>query len=305
MRRSWRLYFLNVGDGDCIYMENDIQSFTMLIDGGRWGATIVGFLQEKGVDHLDLLISTHCHQDHAGGIAAVLDLVPVEKFWCPYPQEDRLFKTEVIPGTEWSRQEKMGIRALAAYHQLLAQVVCKKIPFESVVGGSVYRYDELVIAVAYPSSGEIDSFCHDARAVSRNPDAAGYGRLMGKMNATSLFITLNLNNTLIHLPSDPPVNKVVLSNLKRCQLLKLSHHGCIDGVNSMLFAYTKPQKVVISAARDSGEFPSSQTVELLKKAQQQDGLDFNVHYTDTSEELPYLLFEISPEGKISKKQNQF
>jgi len=41
MNNSWRLYFLNVGDGDCIYLENDSQSFNILIDGGRTGVELI------------------------------------------------------------------------------------------------------------------------------------------------------------------------------------------------------------------------------------------------------------------------
>ena len=124
---------------------------------------------------------------------------------------------------------------------------------------------------------------------------------MGMMNATSLFITLTIGSTVINLPSDPPVEELSFTSLERCRILKLSHHGCIDGVNEKLITFLQPRDVVVSAAKDSPEFPSLETLELLAKLRSQDGLDFIVHYTDTSAHLPNLLFECASDGHIQKK----
>jgi len=230
---------------------------------------------------------------------AILNLVTVGEFWSPYPLD--IFRTAVSHREDWPRAATMGLSAIQDYQRLLDQLACKRIPCRTVHAGHVHRHDELLISIAHPEAEAIGDFCREARRAYESPGAESYGGLMGKMNATSLFITLTIGQTVIHLPSDPPVDKVSSTGLKPCQLLKLSHHGCIDGVSEKVITSLGPREVVISAARDSHEFPSPETLALFAKMRRQDKLDFVVHYTDTPEKLPYLLFAISSDGHIYKK----
>ena len=75
-----KVHFIDVGQADSIYIElpnnNDI-----LIDAGNRsdGLTVVSYLRAQGVDDIELLIATHPHEDHIGGIPDVLDAFVVEK----------------------------------------------------------------------------------------------------------------------------------------------------------------------------------------------------------------------------------
>jgi len=51
----------------------------MLIDGGSAGTGTLQYLRSKGVDHLDLMLATHPHEDHIGGLTEVLQSIPVAK----------------------------------------------------------------------------------------------------------------------------------------------------------------------------------------------------------------------------------
>ncbi|MEW6727095.1 MAG: stalk domain-containing protein [Bacillota bacterium] len=74
------VHFIDVGQGDAIYIElpenNDI-----LIDSGDnpYGQTVVSYLKNKGVDDIELLIATHPHADHIGGLDNVLAAFVVEE----------------------------------------------------------------------------------------------------------------------------------------------------------------------------------------------------------------------------------
>ncbi|MDO8553931.1 MAG: MBL fold metallo-hydrolase [Candidatus Micrarchaeota archaeon] len=79
------VYFINVGDnigqGDAIFVKRG--DFDMLIDAGptRNSNLVVDFLKRRGIDDIDVLVSTHADEEHYGGMDAVLDNFPVEEFW--------------------------------------------------------------------------------------------------------------------------------------------------------------------------------------------------------------------------------
>ena len=70
--------FFDVGQGDAALLTAG--GATVLIDTGHNGA-IVPLLHNEGVTHIDLLIISHPHMDHVGGLIAVLRNVPVDKIW--------------------------------------------------------------------------------------------------------------------------------------------------------------------------------------------------------------------------------
>ncbi|MDR3091505.1 MAG: MBL fold metallo-hydrolase [Clostridiales bacterium] len=66
--------FLDVGQGDCALAELP-DGGNMLIDAGNNADAdlVCGFLRERGVERVDYLVGTHPHEDHIGGLDAVID----------------------------------------------------------------------------------------------------------------------------------------------------------------------------------------------------------------------------------------
>ncbi|MTI80826.1 MAG: MBL fold metallo-hydrolase [Firmicutes bacterium] len=75
-----KVHFIDVGQADSIYIEL-AENQDILIDGGNRsdGATVVSYLKNNDVDDIELLIATHPHEDHIGGLPDVLDAYKVEK----------------------------------------------------------------------------------------------------------------------------------------------------------------------------------------------------------------------------------
>jgi beta-lactamase superfamily II metal-dependent hydrolase len=69
------LHFLDVGQGTSVLVRSP-QGHAVLYDAGEHDANVVGQLQALGVTRLDLVIASHAHADHIGGISAVLDAIP-------------------------------------------------------------------------------------------------------------------------------------------------------------------------------------------------------------------------------------
>ncbi|MGE5049628.1 MAG: DNA internalization-related competence protein ComEC/Rec2 [Deltaproteobacteria bacterium] len=97
-RDGVRVTFLAVGQGDSAIVELP-SGHAMLIDAGgdlTWpgrfdtGARDVApALAELGISRLDLVVLTHPHPDHAGGIPTVLDRVSVGELWMT-PERDAI-----------------------------------------------------------------------------------------------------------------------------------------------------------------------------------------------------------------------
>ena len=72
-----KVHFIDVGQGDAVLIQTP--SINMLIDGGDRGSTVVDYLKAQGVSSLDLVIGTHPHADHIGGLINVLQSIPVKE----------------------------------------------------------------------------------------------------------------------------------------------------------------------------------------------------------------------------------
>ena len=75
------VHFIDVGQADCILLS--CGDDYMLIDGGNAadGYAVRSYLENAGVDKLDLLVATHPHEDHIGGLPTVLTYFEAETIW--------------------------------------------------------------------------------------------------------------------------------------------------------------------------------------------------------------------------------
>lgn len=77
------VHFLDVGQADSVLLECAGQF--MLIDGGNVADSsyVVSYLENQGVKELELVVCTHAHEDHAGGLPGVLAVYPTAAVWAP------------------------------------------------------------------------------------------------------------------------------------------------------------------------------------------------------------------------------
>lgn len=69
------VHFIDVGQGDSIFIKAPEKN--ILIDGGNRGDTTANYLGNQGITSLDLVIGTHPHADHIGGLINVMHAIPV------------------------------------------------------------------------------------------------------------------------------------------------------------------------------------------------------------------------------------
>lgn len=79
------VYFINVGQGDSILIQN--RTKTVLIDTGGNSQfdmateTLIPFFHKIGVNHIDLLVTTHDDFDHAGAAYSLVENFNVKKYY--------------------------------------------------------------------------------------------------------------------------------------------------------------------------------------------------------------------------------
>ena len=77
------VHYLDVGQADCALIECGGEY--MIIDGGNVEDSdlVVTYLQNQGVEKLHTVICTHAHEDHVGGLPAVLAVYPTGQILSP------------------------------------------------------------------------------------------------------------------------------------------------------------------------------------------------------------------------------
>lgn len=78
------VFFIDCGQGDAILIKSPAGEY-MLIDGGTRdeGRNITSFMLDQGVKQLAVVVGTHPHSDHIGGLAEIINSFPVQKVYLP------------------------------------------------------------------------------------------------------------------------------------------------------------------------------------------------------------------------------
>jgi len=77
--QTLKLRFLDVGQGDAALIITP-EGKRVLVDAGPGAWPVVAYLQSNGYDTLDLVIASHNHADHIGGMASVLSTTLVRYY---------------------------------------------------------------------------------------------------------------------------------------------------------------------------------------------------------------------------------
>ena len=69
------VHFIDVGQGDAVLVQT--KTHHVLVDGGDRGEIVPNYLLSRGIDAVDIVIGTHPHADHIGGLINVLRSIEV------------------------------------------------------------------------------------------------------------------------------------------------------------------------------------------------------------------------------------
>lgn len=120
---NFQVHFIDVGQADSILIVCDGKA--MLIDGGNDadGNTVIDYLHQQGVNALELVVATHCHEDHLGGLDHVLNAIPAAEVWYPEYRHGSANEKKFLQAAE-----KQGLKPYQPKHgttYTLGSAVCQ------------------------------------------------------------------------------------------------------------------------------------------------------------------------------------
>lgn len=79
-----KIAFLNVGQGDCIFITTE-NYFNILIDGGEAenAENIKNYMKKNGIEKIDAVVATHPHADHIGALAEITESSEIGSVYMP------------------------------------------------------------------------------------------------------------------------------------------------------------------------------------------------------------------------------
>jgi competence protein ComEC len=241
-RNALEITALDVGQGDSILAVNP-EGSTMLIDaGGPVGShgvseitssfdvgeqVVAPYLWSRRLRRLDILVLTHAHTDHMGGMPAILEDLHPRELWVGIDPDSRL------------------------YRALLADAARLQIPVRHVHAGDREAWGSVQLDVLAPAPAY------------RNPNAPKNDDsvvLHLQFGEASVLLEGDAER-----PSEDAM--LAAGVISPVTLLKVGHHGSKTSSNPEFLAAAKPQEAVISVGRhNTFGHPRAEVIERLAEA---------------------------------------
>ena len=219
--------FIDIGQGDSILLQFP-DGKTVLIDGGlqEYGSKVVSVLKANNIRKLDLLIASHPHADHIGGLPEVMANIKTEEVITPMIPE------ALLPDT-WTYRH---------FNETAAKL---QIPQKTASGGDV-----LLEGVNY-------------RLIALNPSESLQSE---DLNDYSLMSRLSFGNTVFLFTADAGYSaelELLDQNLKT-DVLQVGHHGSFGSTCTAFLNETDPSYGVISVGEGNDHnLPNAYVLERL------------------------------------------
>ena len=221
---NWRVTNCDVGQGDALVINLGANR-AVVIDVGPDPTLIDRCLSRLNISQISLLVLTHFHADHVGGLSGALNKRVVKQVWISNNHQPE-----------------------GAYLRTMAML--KGVFLQEVKNGDLFQVADAKISVLWPEA-ITQSFA----------TLPGDG---SAINNSSIALQLQLPDLSIFAAGDlePPVQEIITSNplLQKVDIYKLCHHGSMYQYFPMLDRIS-PSVALISVGKDNSYgHPAPETI---------------------------------------------
>ncbi len=226
-----QIYYLDVGQGDSELIRLPTGE-NILIDAGLKSGSdqLTAYLKELGVDKIDILIATHPHADHIGGMEKVIENFEIGEIYMPKIADDQ------IPTT-------------ATYTKLLETIQAKGMKInQAKAGTTIFSNDNAALEILAPNNTE-------------------YKDLNNYSIVTKL--TYGNNRFLFTGDAEKESENEMLSKGYdlSCDILKLGHHGSSTSTTNQFLTAASPSAAIISCGKDNDYgHPHQETIDKINSS---------------------------------------
>ncbi|NLE75047.1 MAG: DNA internalization-related competence protein ComEC/Rec2 [Actinobacteria bacterium] len=239
--RSWPAHgevrVLDVGQGSAALIRTPDRQ-AVLVDAGPKGCGLYAQLRALGVRRLDVVIISHPHEDHFGGLAEVAEAMEIERF-VDGPDGGVLFGLG-------GQASDSGAAEAERYLQLREELKEKGVVCARLSANMCAQMGGCLIHIDVPG-----------------PEVA----FAGDANAASLVVTVTIGALDILLPGDAEAKELRDLELSPVDVLVVGHHGSRGALTQELLGRLQPAVSVISVGEgNSFRHPHQETLEFLDEA---------------------------------------
>ena len=252
--KNLKIYFVDVGQGDCTFIVTP-KNKTILIDGGGstgsdldvGESTLIPYILDRGYKKIDLMFISHFDQDHVGGLLTVLKELKVNRVCI-------------------SKQEENSEN----YQKFLEIIKEKDIPVTIVkLGDKIKIESSLYFDILWPQEDQITENRINNNAIVMKLNYNGFSCLFtGDIEKIAEDKMVSLYKDKFVLESD---------------ILKVAHHGSKTSTENFL-ELVNPKNCLIGVGKNNlFGHPSNEIVERLEE------LDVKVYRTDINGEISIIV----------------
>ena len=256
----YQVHFIDVKQGDAILITTPGKN--ALIDGGERNSGVVDYLVRLAIDTIHLMVSTHPHSDHIGGLTQVLERFPVLEVWDPgVVHTTRLFTRYLemidslgIPFTE--ARAGMEYELYSGTRTRLAHETGAGDQQENTAEGTGLQHETATTRAQHAIPTALLKVLHPVEPSDRRLNDASVVAMF-EMGDTSVLLTgdLERRGETELIERHPDI---------RAQVLKVGHHGSTTSSSDPFLDAVRPETAVILCANgNSYGFPHEETIQKL------------------------------------------
>ena len=253
--KDLKIYFVDVGQGDCTFIVTP-KNKTILIDGGGstgsdfhvGESTLLPYILDRGYKKIDLMFISHFDQDHVGGLLTILEELKVNRVCI-------------------SKQEENSEN----YKKFVKIVNRKNIPVSILkIGDRISIENDLYFDILWPQEKQIEE---------------------NKLNNNAIVMKLNYNGFSCLFTGD--IEKIAEEKIVeiyndkkilKSDVLKVAHHGSKTSTIDKFLKLVNPKVSLIGVGKDNlFGHPSGDVIKRLE------GFNSKIYRTDENGEIMIIV----------------